>query len=78
MIEQISALTLAVRDMVRSIEFYRKLGFELVYGAEAAGFSSLKTGESFVNLVASPVYEPKWWGRVIFRVDDVDAYYGKR
>jgi catechol 2,3-dioxygenase-like lactoylglutathione lyase family enzyme len=75
MIQHISAVTLAVRDMVRSIEFYRKLGFELVYGAEGVGFSSLKTGESFVNLVASPVYEPKWWGRVIFRVDDVDAHY---
>lgn len=28
MIQHISAVTLAVRDMVRSIEFYRKLGFE--------------------------------------------------
>jgi hypothetical protein len=30
MIEHISAVTYAVRDMARSVEFYRKLGFELV------------------------------------------------
>jgi len=75
MIQHISAVTLAVSDMVRSVEFYRKLGFELVYGGEAAGFSSLKAGEAFVNLVASSAYEQRWWGRVIFRVDHVDPHY---
>ena len=75
MIQHISAVSFAVGDMARSIEFYRKLGFELLYGGERAGFSSLKAGEAFVNLVASPGYEHRWWGRVIFRVDDVDAHY---
>jgi catechol 2,3-dioxygenase-like lactoylglutathione lyase family enzyme len=75
MIRHIAAVTFAVRDMARSIEFYRKLGFELVYGGERAGFTSLKAGEAFVNLVASPRYEHRWWGRVIFRVDDVDAHH---
>jgi len=42
MIQHISAVTLAVRDMARSIEFYRKLGFELLYGGDRAAFSSLK------------------------------------
>jgi uncharacterized glyoxalase superfamily protein PhnB len=28
-----------------------------------------------VNLLAIAEYEPKWWGRAIFRVDDVDAHY---
>jgi len=37
----------------RSIEFYRKLGFEVVYGGERAGFTSLRAGEAFVKLVAS-------------------------
>jgi catechol 2,3-dioxygenase-like lactoylglutathione lyase family enzyme len=75
MIQTISAVTLAVRDMVGSIEFYRKLGFELVYGGDEAGFSSLKAGGAFVNLIANHGYDQKWWGRVIFRVDDVDAHY---
>ena len=75
MIRHISAVTFAVRDMARSIEFYRKLGFELLYGDDRAEFSSLKAGEAFVNLSADPRYEHRWWGRVIFRVDDVDAHY---
>lgn len=75
MIQHISAVTFAVRDMARSVEFYRKLGFELVYGGAQAAFSSLKAGEAFVNLLASPEYAQKWWGRAIFRVDDVDEHH---
>jgi catechol 2,3-dioxygenase-like lactoylglutathione lyase family enzyme len=75
MIRHISAVTFAVRDMARSIEFYRKLGFELRYGGDRAAFSSMKAGEAFVNLVASPGYERRRWGPAIFRVDDVDAHY---
>ena len=75
MIQHISAVTFAVSDMARSIEFYRKLGFELLYGSEAAPFSSLKAGEAFVNLFARSGYEHRWWGRAIFRVDDVDAQH---
>ena len=74
-IQHISAVTFAVRDMARSIEFYEKLGFELVYRGGGSGFSSLKAGEAFVNLVASSEYEHSWWGRAIFRVDDADAHY---
>jgi catechol 2,3-dioxygenase-like lactoylglutathione lyase family enzyme len=75
MIRHISAVTFAVSDMARSIKFYRKLGFELLYGGGGAGFSSRKAGEAFVNLVVSPVYEDMWWARVIFRVDDVDGHH---
>ena len=75
MIQHISAVTFAVRQMSRSIEFYKKLGFEVVYGGGDAPFSSLKAGQVFVNLSASPGYEHKWWGRVVFRVDDVDTYH---
>ena len=74
-IQHISAVTFAVRDMARSIDFYKKLGFELLYGGDRALFSSLKAGEAFVNLVASSEYEHRWWGRAIFRVDGVDAHY---
>jgi catechol 2,3-dioxygenase-like lactoylglutathione lyase family enzyme len=74
MIQHISAVTFAVRDMARSVEFYR-LGFELVYGGDDEEFSSLKSGEAFVNLSANPGYEQRWWGRVIFRVVDVNALH---
>jgi catechol 2,3-dioxygenase-like lactoylglutathione lyase family enzyme len=56
MIQHISAVTFAVRDMARSVDFYKKLGFELLYGGEHAAFSSLKAGEAFVNLSADPRY----------------------
>jgi catechol 2,3-dioxygenase-like lactoylglutathione lyase family enzyme len=75
MIQHISAITFAVRDMAHSVEFYRKLGFALVYGGERATFSSLKAGEAFVNLSANPGYEHRGWGRVIFRVVDVDGLH---
>ena len=42
---------------------------------ERAAFSSLKAGEAFINLVSSRGYEHRWWGRVIFRVDHLDAQY---
>jgi catechol 2,3-dioxygenase-like lactoylglutathione lyase family enzyme len=75
MIQHISAITFAVSDMARSVQFYQKLGFELVYGGERATFSSMKAGEAFVNLLTSPEYQNKWWGRAIFRVEDADAQH---
>ena len=57
-IKHISAVTFAVRDMARAIEFYQKLGFELIYGGQGSAFSSLLAGEAFVNLAATPGYEP--------------------
>jgi catechol 2,3-dioxygenase-like lactoylglutathione lyase family enzyme len=75
MIQHISAVSFAVRDMVRSVEFYKKLGFELLYGGESAAFSSLRAGQAFVNLVASAGYDPTWWGRCVFRVDDADGHH---
>ena len=80
-IKHISAVTFAVRDMACAIEFYRKLGFSLIYGDDDAAFSSLRAGEAFVNFAAGsqcteePPYNRRWWGRAIFRVDDVDAHH---
>ena len=74
-IKHISAVTFAVRDMARSVAFYRKLGFELVHGSEQVTFSSFRFGEAFVNLAATPTYKAQWWGRAIFRVEDADAYH---
>ena len=41
-IKHISAVTFAVRDMERAIEFYEKLGFSRLYGGKGSGFSSLR------------------------------------
>ena len=75
MIQHISAVTFAVRTMPEAIAFYTTLGFTLVYGDPTARFCSLQAGEAFVNLTVTPGYTPAWWGRTIFRVDDVDALY---
>ena len=75
MIHHISAVTLAVRSMPEAITFYTTLGFTLVYGGPQARFSTLQAGNALVNLTFSPGHRPTWWGRTIFRVDDVDALY---
>jgi catechol 2,3-dioxygenase-like lactoylglutathione lyase family enzyme len=74
-IRHISAVTFAVRSMPEAITFYGQLGFTLVYGGPQARFSTLQAANAFVNLTLSPGYLPAWWGRTVFRVDDVDALY---
>ena len=74
-VTHISAVTLAVSDMACAISFYKKLGFTLTYGGDATPFSTLQAGDTFVNLSATPDYEQRRWGRVIFRVKDVDAHH---
>jgi len=75
MIHYISAVTFAVRAMPKAITFYTTLGFTLISSGHDAPFSSLQAGDAFVNLTLTPSYTPAWWGRTIFRVDDVDALY---
>ena len=75
MIQYISAVTFAVRDMQEAVAFYTRLGFELDYGGPQARFSTLRAGDAFVNLLISPGYPAQWWGRTMFRVDDVEAIY---
>ena len=75
-IKSISAVTLAVKDMARAVEFYRdRVGMTLLYGGLAASFSSFRVGEGYLNLILEPDKEWRWWGRVIFYVDDVDALH---
>ena len=74
-VEHISAVTFAVRDMARSVAFYRQLGFTMLRGGEDASFSSFRFGEACVNLATVSTYKGQWWGRVIFRVTEVDAYH---
>ncbi|MSQ11907.1 MAG: VOC family protein [Dehalococcoidia bacterium] len=74
-LESISAVTIAVRDMAASLEFYQRLGFQLAYGGPSASFTSLRAGAGFLNLILAGDYRPAWWGRIIFRVRDVDGLY---
>ena len=76
-VEQISAVTLKVANMQASIQFYRDLlGMEVVYGGEDWCFSSLRaksTKDPILNLEqGSPVPQ---WGRLIFYVPEVDAFW---
>jgi len=76
MIEGLSAITLATHDMRRAVRFYQVLGFEILYGGEAASFTSFRAGASYLNLIAQPADRQwSWWGRVIFYVADVDGLY---
>ena len=74
-VESISAITLAVTDMARSVVFYRdQVGLEMLYGGEEARFTSFRVGAGYINLIFSET-KPAWWGRLILYVDDVDAHY---
>ena len=75
MIQRISAITFAVKDMPTALSFYQTFGFTVVYGGPEATFTSLHMGDVYVNLTLQPDHVPAWWGRVIFHVDDVDALY---
>lgn len=76
MIEGISAITLATHDMARAVAFYRAIGFALLYGGEAAAFTSFRAGPGYLNLILQPADRQwSWWGRAIFYVADVDAVY---
>ena len=75
-VESISAVTLAVTDMARSVVFYRDfVGLQLLYGGENASFTSFRVGSSYINLTLEREGQIAWWGRLIFHVDDVDAHY---
>ena len=76
MIEEISAVTLATEDMGRAVRFYRSLGLEILHGGEASSFTSFRVGTGYLNLIAKPDERRfSWWGRIIFYVADVDAFY---
>lgn len=76
-IEKISALTIKVGDMRRSVHFYRDLlGLKILYGGENADFSSFRpkdVEQTILNLEQGrPVNH---WGRIIFYVEDVDKFW---
>jgi catechol 2,3-dioxygenase-like lactoylglutathione lyase family enzyme len=77
LVERISAVTLRVADMRRSVRFYGDvLGMEVVFGGEDAFFSSLraKVGSApILNLEQGR--SVTGWGRMIFYLADVDAFW---
>ena len=76
-IERISAITFRVLNMKASVQFYRNvLGMELLYGGEQASFSSLRANHpesTILNLEQADAVSR--WGRLIFRVTDVDGFW---
>jgi len=76
-IERISAITLRVRNMKTSVQFYRNvLGMELLYGGEHSSFSSLRANDSesvILNLELGNGVSR--WGRIIFHVTHVDVFW---
>ena len=76
-IEKISAITFRVLSMKASVQFYGNvLGMELLYGGERASFSSLRASDSqsaILNLEEGDSVSR--WGRLVFHVADVDAFW---
>jgi catechol 2,3-dioxygenase-like lactoylglutathione lyase family enzyme len=76
-IEKISAVTLKVASMRDSVRFYKDvLGMEIIYGGEGASFSSLRAKDAeypILNMEQGSAVPG--WGRMIFYVADVDAFW---
>src|SRR5258708_31441964 len=76
-VEKISAITIKVNDMARSVHFYnRLLGLKVLYGGENAYFSSLQTlgvKDTILNLEKGHL--TPLWGGIIFYVADVGLFW---
>lgn len=76
-VDRISAVTLKVANMARSVLFYNELlGLEIIYGGPHAPFTSLRTAgaqDAILNLEEGASSSD--WGRVIFHVKDVDELW---
>ena len=75
--ERISAITIKVSDLAKSVHFYNKLlGLKILYEGQEAYFSSLQTlsaKDTILNLEQGHVTRD--WGRIIFYVGDVDKFW---
>ena len=74
-VKHISAVTLAVSDMSRAVDFYKRIGLGISYGGADSSFTTFQAGEAFLNLILRPAPLKSWWGRIILRVEGVDAIY---
>ena len=77
-VSKISAVTLLVSDMKRSVNFYSKIpNFKIVYGGSEAQFTSFlidDTVKSYLNLKLNETHSTDF-GRIIFYTDDVDDLF---
>ena len=79
-VTKISAITLRISDMKRSVDFYSKIpNFKIVYGGSDSQFTSFlidDASKSYLNLRINEVSaEATHWSRIIFYVDDVDELF---
>ena len=74
-IDHISAVTVPADDMRESVAFYQRLGFHVSYGGADAPFTTVRAGESVINLRHVPGGAGNPWARVIVRVRGVDALH---
>ncbi len=77
-VTKISAVTLSVSDMKKSVDFYSKIpNFKIVYGGPDSQFTSFlieDTTKSYLNLRLNEKHSTGS-GRIIFYVDDVDELF---
>ena len=85
-VTKISAVTLLVSDMKKSVDFYSKIpNFKIVYGGSEAQFTSFLIDDvvkSYLNLKLRTEFSPTGeregstdFGRIIFYTDDVDELF---
>ena len=77
-VTKISAVTLSVSDMKKSVDFYSKIpNFKIVYGGPDSQFTSFlieDATKSYLNLKLNESRQPNF-GRIIFYVDNVDDLF---
>ena len=77
-VTKISAITLSVSDMKKSVEFYSKIpNFKIVYGGTDSQFTSFMiedAAKSYLNLRLNKTNSTDS-SRIIFYVDDVDDLF---
>ena len=77
-VSKISAVTLPVSDMEKSVNFYSKIpNFKIVYGGSDSQFTSFlieDTEKSYLNLKLNETRSLNF-GRIIFYTDDVDELF---
>jgi len=76
-IERLSAVTLKIAEMEKSVQFYQDvLGLEVLYGGSSAAFTSLRIPNCDFPLINLQLGQPATdWGRMIFHVSDVSAFW---
>ncbi|KFM15011.1 Glyoxalase-like domain protein [Marine Group I thaumarchaeote SCGC AAA799-O18] len=77
-VTKLSAVTLLISDMKKSVDFYSKIpNFKIVFGGPDNQFTSFlidDMAKSYLNLKLNKTHATDF-GRIIFYVDDVDEFF---